>query len=172
MISRQFLLWQGRAIPACSSYGARCRSSVGPLFGPSASGWERCAGECYPRRRPAVTDPRPVPPAVRLRIADFGHAGWLLATRRAADARALAALTIALARRESALPALGRSPVPVLLLAGQHDPQLPAIPRTSAQLRAATLAELPGCGHLGAFLRSDLTPPLVVPFLAECSAGR
>jgi hypothetical protein len=32
------------------------------------------------------------------------------------------------------------------------------------------LAELPGCGHLDGFLRSDLTLPLTVPFLGKCSA--
>jgi hypothetical protein len=28
------------------------------------------------------------------------------------------------------------------------------------------LAELPGCGHLDAFARNDLTLPLVLPFLS------
>lgn len=33
----------------------------------------------------------------------------------------------------------------------------------------ATLTELPDCGHLDAFLRLDLTLPIVQPFLARCS---
>src|SRR5262249_28240190 len=33
VVSRRFLPWQGREIPACSSYGALRQSSVGPLVG-------------------------------------------------------------------------------------------------------------------------------------------
>jgi pimeloyl-ACP methyl ester carboxylesterase len=85
---------------------------------------------------------------------------------QAAGPRALAALTTALARRESILGTFSDTPVPVLLLAGDGDPQLPAIRRTAAHRPAATLIELPGCGHLDTFTRADLTLPLVLPFLA------
>jgi pimeloyl-ACP methyl ester carboxylesterase len=84
---------------------------------------------------------------------------------QAADAYALAALTIALAERGGVLAALARTSVPVLLLTGDRDPNLPAIQRTAAQIPGATLVELPGCGHLDAFLRVDLTLPVVRPFL-------
>ena len=53
-----------------------------------------------------------------------------------------------------------------------HDPRLPAIQRTAARVPAATLAELPGCRHLETFLRIDLTLPVVLPFLASCTAGQ
>jgi pimeloyl-ACP methyl ester carboxylesterase len=54
----------------------------------------------------------------------------------------------------------------VLLLAGEGDPRLAAIRRTADQIPAATLAELPGCGHLDTFLRADLTLPHVLRFLS------
>jgi hypothetical protein len=54
----------------------------------------------------------------------------------------LAALATALARRESILDTFSDTPVPLLLLAGDGDPQFPAIRRTAAHLPAATLIEL------------------------------
>ncbi len=104
-------------------------------------------------------------------IAQMESAGplpaWLRATMQAADHHALAALTTALASRDSPLDSLARTPVPVLLLAGDRDPQLAAIRKTAARIPNATLAELPGCGHLDAFLRTDLTLPIVQPFLSR-----
>jgi pimeloyl-ACP methyl ester carboxylesterase len=61
--------------------------------------------------------------------------------------------------------------VPVLLLAGDRDPELPRIRRTASQIPSATLIELPGCTHFDAFVRGDLTVPLVPPFLSERTAG-
>jgi pimeloyl-ACP methyl ester carboxylesterase len=86
---------------------------------------------------------------------------------RTADQYALAALTGALATREDITGALAEASVPLLLLAGDEDPRLHSIRRTAAEIPAATLAELPGCGHLDAFLRTDLTLPSVRHFLAE-----
>ncbi|KJY40413.1 hypothetical protein VR46_27820 [Streptomyces sp. NRRL S-444] len=57
------------------------------------------------------------------------------------------------------------SAVPLLLLAGDRDPRLPAIRETADRICSATLAELPGCGHLDTFLRTDLTLPVVRAFL-------
>lgn len=91
---------------------------------------------------------------------------WLRASIQAADQHALAALTIGLAERDGILDLLARTSVPVLLLAGDRDPRLPLIRRTADRIRGATLVELPGCGHLDAFLRTDLTLPVVRPFLA------
>ena len=95
---------------------------------------------------------------------------WMRTAMQTADPHALAALTAALADRSSVLDSLTHSSVPVLLLAGDHDPQLPAIRQTAAQTPSATLVELPDCGHFDAFLRIDLTLPAVQPFLARCSA--
>lgn len=91
---------------------------------------------------------------------------WLQTAIRNADPLALAALTTALADRASVLDALALTSVPVLLLAGEHDPQLPLIQRTAATIPTATLTELPGCAHLDAFVRTDLTLPTVRQFLA------
>ncbi|TDD79215.1 alpha/beta fold hydrolase [Actinomadura darangshiensis] len=93
---------------------------------------------------------------------------WMRSTMLAADAHALAALATALADRDGVLDVLARVPVPLLLLAGDHDPQRAAIQRTAAQIPSATLVELPDCGHLDAFLRTDLTLPVVRPFLDRC----
>lgn len=91
---------------------------------------------------------------------------WMRTVMQGADPHALAALSTALAGRGSVLEALAGTPVPVLLLAGDRDPQLAAIRRTAAGLPAATLIELSGCGHLDAFVRTDLTLPAVRSFLA------
>ena len=74
-------------------------------------------------------------------------------------------MTLALDNRDSVLDALSSSAVPLLLLAGDRDPRLPAIRETADRIRSATFAELPSCGHLGTFLRTDLTLPLVRAFL-------
>lgn len=94
---------------------------------------------------------------------------WMRTTMHKADQQALAALTIALADHDSVLDTLAQTPVPMLLLAGDRDPRLPAIRHTATQTPNATLVELPACGHLDAFLRIDLTLPVVQPFLADCT---
>lgn len=98
--------------------------------------------------------------------------GWFRSAMQAADPQALAALTTALANPDDILGRLARTSVPTLLLAGDSDPRLAAIRRTADQIPAATLAELPGCGHLDTFIRADLTLPHVLPFLSNCTAER
>lgn len=90
---------------------------------------------------------------------------WMRTVMQAADPHALAALTLALDDRESVLTDLASSSVPLLLIAGDRDPQLPAIRQTADRVGSASIAELPGCGHLDAFLRTDLTLPVVRAFL-------
>ncbi|MFA1551332.1 alpha/beta fold hydrolase [Actinomadura chokoriensis] len=97
-----------------------------------------------------------------------GHVpGWMRATMEAADPHALAALTTALSDRDGVLDVLAGTPVPVLLLVGERDPGLAAVRRTAARAPSATLTELPECGHLDAFTRTDLTLPIARPFLAR-----
>lgn len=79
----------------------------------------------------------------------------------------IAALATALATREDITATLAEASVPVLLLAGDKDPRLLSIRRTAAEIPGATLVELPGCGHLDAFVRTDLTLPNARHFLAE-----
>ncbi|MER5934222.1 alpha/beta hydrolase [Streptomyces sp. NPDC002054] len=98
--------------------------------------------------------------------------GWMCTVMQAADPNALAALTLALDNRGSVLDALASSPVPLLLIAGDRDRQLPAIRQTAARMRSATLVELPDCGHFDAFLRTDLTLPVVQTFLTGQNAPR
>jgi pimeloyl-ACP methyl ester carboxylesterase len=76
----------------------------------------------------------------------------------------------ALANRDDILGPLARTSVPALLLAGDRDPLLPAIQRTATHIPGGTLIQLPDCGHLDTFVRSDLTLPLVLPFLSGQSA--
>ncbi|MBM9509468.1 alpha/beta fold hydrolase [Actinacidiphila acididurans] len=95
---------------------------------------------------------------------------WMRTAMAAADPYALAALTTAVDHREGVLDAVEGSSVPVLLLAGERDPQLPAIRHTADRLSRARLAELPDCGHFDTFLRTDLTLPVVRPFLDGCFA--
>ena len=52
---------------------------------------------------------------------------------------------------------LARTSVPALLLAGDRDPLLPAIQHTATHIPGGTLIQLPDCGHLDTFVRSDLT---------------
>ncbi|NVI88691.1 alpha/beta fold hydrolase [Actinomadura sp. BRA 177] len=91
---------------------------------------------------------------------------WLRATMQAADPYALAALSTALATREGVADTLGRTTVPVLLLAGDRDPRLPSIRHTAAETPVAELVELPDCSRLDAFVRTDRTLPVIRPFLA------
>lgn len=92
---------------------------------------------------------------------------WMRTTMQEADPHALAALTMALATLDGVLDTLASSTnlPPLLLLAGDRDPQLPAIQRTAARIRGARLAELADCGHFDTFARSNLTLPVVRPFL-------
>lgn len=103
-------------------------------------------------------------------IAELERSGvlpaWMRTAMQAADPPALAALNTALSARGSVLEALARTSVPVLLLAGDQDPLIPAIRETAARMTGAALAELPGCGHFEAFLRTDLAVPAVRSFLA------
>lgn len=92
---------------------------------------------------------------------------WLRNAMQSAGPHALAALTTGLAHRDDILGILSHTSVPVLLLAGDRDHGLPAIRRTATQIPSATLIELPDCSHLDAFVRNDLTLPLVLPFLPE-----
>jgi pimeloyl-ACP methyl ester carboxylesterase len=91
---------------------------------------------------------------------------WLRDTLLAADSHALAALSTGLANRDDMLDALASTSVPVLLLAGDQDRQLPAIQRTAELMPSATLTVLPDCSHLESFTRGDRTLPVVLPFLA------
>ena len=54
---------------------------------------------------------------------------------------------------------------PILLLGGEREDPGRATEETVAKVPGATLHRLPGVGHLGAFARSDLALPLVLPFL-------
>jgi pimeloyl-ACP methyl ester carboxylesterase len=91
--------------------------------------------------------------------------GWMRDAMLAIDPEVLAAQTVGLSQREGVAAAVAASGVPVLLLAGDRDDRLPEIRRTAEVAPGASLAELPGCGHLDAFLRLDLTLPVVRPFL-------
>ncbi|WP_329529914.1 alpha/beta hydrolase [Streptomyces sp. NBC_01450] len=97
--------------------------------------------------------------------------GWMRTAILAADPHAPAALTAALEARDGVLDALAHVPVPVLLLAGERDPGLPAIQDTADQTLRATFVEPPGCGHFDTFPRIDLTLPIVLPFLDRCVDG-
>jgi DNA-binding transcriptional regulator YhcF (GntR family) len=59
---------------------------------------------------------------------------------------------------------------PTLVLAGDQDPGLTDLRATADSIPGARLTVLPGCGHLDTFTRSDLTLPVVVPFLTETLA--
>ncbi|MGW7045527.1 alpha/beta fold hydrolase [Streptomyces avermitilis] len=97
--------------------------------------------------------------------------GWMRGAMLTADPHALAALTVALASRDGVLDKLAQTSAPVLLLAGDRDPQLKAIQDTADQISGASCVELPDCGHFETFSRIDLTLPVVSPFLARCVAG-
>lgn len=90
---------------------------------------------------------------------------WMRDAMRAADPRALAALTGALANRDGVLEAIAATSVPVLLLAGSLDPGLTAIRRTAAKITNATLVEFPGLGHLDVFTHAAAGVPVAREFL-------
>lgn len=83
----------------------------------------------------------------------------------------LAAQTIGTSGRPGVDGAVAAAGVPVLLLTGDRDRRLPAIRRTAEAVPSASPAELPGCSHLDAFLRLDLTLPVVRPFLRRHAAA-
>ena len=85
----------------------------------------------------------------------------------ATDPAAIAACYAAMLDRPGVLGELERIQVPTLVLVGDQDPSLVDLRATAKRIPGARLAELPGCGHLDTFTRSDLTLPLVLPFLAE-----
>ncbi|QKG26743.1 alpha/beta fold hydrolase [Actinomadura verrucosospora] len=91
--------------------------------------------------------------------------GWMRDAMLAIAPEALAAQTVGLFELPDVTAAVAEAEVPVLLLAGDGDHRLPAIRRTAEAVPKASLLELPGCGHLDAFLRLDLTLPVVRPFL-------
>jgi pimeloyl-ACP methyl ester carboxylesterase len=65
------------------------------------------------------------------------------------------------------LEQLQRIQVPTLMLAGDQDPGLADLRATADRIPGARSTVLPDCGHLDTFTRSDLTLPVVLPFLTE-----
>jgi pimeloyl-ACP methyl ester carboxylesterase len=104
-------------------------------------------------------------------VADLEAAGplpdWLRSVILTADPAAVAACYAAMLDWPGVLGELERIQVPTLVLAGDQDPGLGDLRATADRIPGARLAELPGCGHLDTFTRSDLTLPLVLPFLTE-----
>ena len=100
-------------------------------------------------------------------FADAMEPGWMRRVVLRADGHALAAQALADAADQGPPPELDAAPVPVLLLAGEHDPRLSLIRATGGRLRRAEVAVLPGCGHFDTFTRTDLTIPLVREFLGR-----
>ena len=104
-------------------------------------------------------------------VADLEAAGplpeWLRSVILTADPAAIAACYAAMLDWPGVLEELERIQVPTLVLTGDQDPGLVALRATAERIPGARLAELPGCGHLDTFTRSDLTLPLVLPFLSE-----
>jgi pimeloyl-ACP methyl ester carboxylesterase len=101
-------------------------------------------------------------------VADLEAAGplpdWLRSVILTADPAAVAACYAAMLDWPGVLGELERIQVPTLVL---QDPGLVDLRATADRIPGARLAELPGCGHLDTFTRSDLTLPLVLPFLTE-----
>ncbi|MEU6749408.1 alpha/beta fold hydrolase [Spirillospora sp. NPDC046719] len=91
--------------------------------------------------------------------------GWMREAMLAVDPEVLAAQTIGASGRPGVDGAVAAAGVPVLLLTGDRDRRLPGIRRTAEAVPDASLVELPGCSHMDAFLRLDLTLPVVRPFL-------
>jgi len=100
-------------------------------------------------------------------FADTMEPDWMREVVLRADGHALAAQALADAAELGSPPELGSAPVPVLLLAGAHDPRLSLIRATGDRLSRAELAMLPGCGHFDTFTRIDLTVPLAREFLGR-----
>jgi pimeloyl-ACP methyl ester carboxylesterase len=100
-------------------------------------------------------------------FADSIEPSWMREVMLRADGHALAAQALADAAGHGAPPELDSVPVPVLLLAGEHDPRLSLIRATGDRLRRAEVAVLPGCGHFDTFTRTDLTVPLAREFLGR-----
>jgi len=75
----------------------------------------------------------------------------------------------ALAAGAGPRPDLGRAlpaiTTPTLLYAGEREARLPLIRRAASEMPAATLAVLPGLGHVDAFLGADAVLPVVLDFL-------
>jgi pimeloyl-ACP methyl ester carboxylesterase len=92
--------------------------------------------------------------------------GWLRPVILAADPAAVAACYVAMLDWPGVLEEQ-RIQVPTLVLAGDQDPGLADLRATADSIPGARLTVLPGCGHLGTFTRSDLTLPVVLPFLTE-----
>jgi 3-oxoadipate enol-lactonase len=108
------------------------------------------------------------PPVLPVPVGDLARElpTWLRSVALAADPPAVAASYAALLDWRGVLPELERIQVPTLVLPGDHDPGLTDL-RTTAGIPHARFAVLPGCGHLDTFTRSDLTLPVVEPFLTE-----
>jgi pimeloyl-ACP methyl ester carboxylesterase len=104
-------------------------------------------------------------------VADLEAAGplpaWLRSVILAADPEAVAAGYAAMLGWRGVLEELADVLVPTLLLAGDRDPGFADMRATADRIPHARLAVLPGCGHLETFTRSDLTLPVVWPFLGE-----
>lgn len=60
-------------------------------------------------------------------------------------------------------PLFPRLEAPTLIVAGEHEAE--HVPAAAASIALGRAAILPGLGHLGAFFRSDLVLPEVLPFL-------
>jgi pimeloyl-ACP methyl ester carboxylesterase len=136
--------------------------SPGRLAALIAGGAHACAVETYPaelERETALLREQGTAP-----FADAIEPGWMREVMLRADGHALAARALADAAEQGAPPELDSAPVPVLLLAGEHDPRLHLIRSTGDRLSRAEVAVLPGCGHFGTFTRTDLTVPLAREF--------
>jgi pimeloyl-ACP methyl ester carboxylesterase len=104
-------------------------------------------------------------------VADLEAAGplpaWLRSVILAADPGAVAASYAAMLNWPGVLAELEHIQVPTLALVGDRDPSLADLLTTADRIPGARLAVLPGCGHLETFTRSDLTLPVVLPYLTE-----
>jgi pimeloyl-ACP methyl ester carboxylesterase len=104
-------------------------------------------------------------------VADLEEAGalpgWLRSVILTADPTAVAASYAAMLNWPGVMKELADLQVPTLVLAGERDPGLVDLCATADRIPGARLALLPDCGHLETFIRSDLTLPIVLPFLTE-----
>jgi pimeloyl-ACP methyl ester carboxylesterase len=78
------------------------------------------------------------------------------------DLRATMAL---MGDREDSSDGLPKMTMPCLLICGDEDPRLAAVRDCAARMPDATLIEPPGCGHVAALARLDLTMPSILSFL-------